>query len=193
MIDNNDSFVYNLASYFEKLGQDVQVENIDSININKINVNEFNGIIISPGPGIPEQATVSKKVIQLFGGCLPILGVCLGHQVIVHSFGGRVVKGARPMHGKVVGISNNGMRLFSGLPNVFKVTRYHSLVADKRRLPSDFIVDAMSDDNEIMAISHQKYPIYGVQFHPEALLTEYGYELLNNYLLICEEWRAKHV
>lgn len=189
MIDNNDSFVYNLVSYFEKLGQEVLVENIKSISIEKLDISGLGGIIISPGPGTPEQAAVSKKAIQLYGGRLPILGVCLGHQVIAHSFGGSVIKGKRPMHGKISKLSNNGLRLFKNLPDRFFVTRYHSLVVDMSKLPADFMIDATSADGEVMAISHQKQPVYGVQFHPEALLTEYGYEILNNFISICEKWR----
>lgn len=193
MIDNNDSFVYNLAAYFEKLGHDITVENINNMDADNLNFSNYNGIIISPGPGTPEQAVVSKAVVKSCAGKIPILGVCLGHQVIGHCFGATVKKGRRPMHGKVCTLFNEGKRLFNRLPSNFKVTRYHSLVIDQSTLPKEFIVDALTEDGEVMAISHIKYPLYGVQFHPEALLTEYGYDLLKNFNELCKRWEQSYV
>lgn len=192
MIDNNDSFVYNLAAYFEALGHEIIVENIENIDVNNLNIDNFNGIIISPGPGTPEQAIVSTAVLKSYIGKIPILGVCLGHQVIGYYFGATVKKGKRPMHGKVSILYNDGKGLFNRLPATFNVTRYHSLVIDKSTLPEEFIVDAVTEDQEIMAISHVKYPLYGVQFHPEALLSEYGYALLSNFNEICEMWERRN-
>lgn len=192
MIDNNDSFVYNLAAYFLKLGQDIIVENIDSAEITKINDKKYSGIIISPGPGTPQQAILSQKIIERYAGKIPILGVCLGHQVIGHCFGADVCKGKRPMHGKISVIQNRGERLFLNLPNSFKVTRYHSLIIDTKTLIPEFIIDAETEDGNIMAISHKKHPIYGLQFHPEALLTEYGYEIIENFIDICRDWENRN-
>ncbi|WP_312650068.1 anthranilate synthase component II [Aminipila sp.] len=192
MIDNNDSFVYNLAAYFEKLGQEIIVENVDSADIAKINDKKYSGLIISPGPGTPKQAIFSQKLIEVYTGKIPILGVCLGHQVIGHCFGADVCKGNRPMHGKISIIQNRGQRLFLNLPNSFNVTRYHSLIIDSKTLTPEFIIDAETEDGVIMAISHRKYPIYGLQFHPEALLTEYGYEIIENFIDICKAWEDRN-
>lgn len=188
MVDNNDSFVYNLAAYFEELGHDIVVENINNINYHDIDIKSLKGIIISPGPGTPEQALISKSIVKSFAGKIPILGVCLGHQVIGHCFGATVKKGRKPMHGKVCILHNEGKGLFKRLPSTFNITRYHSLVIDQSTLSKEFIVDAVTEDQEIMAISHVKYPLYGVQFHPEALLTDHGHDLLRNFNEICEIW-----
>ena len=149
------------------------------------------GIIISPGPGKPSEAHLSHALLDRFAGEIPILGVCLGHQVIVEKYDGRVEKGARPMHGKVTPIINTGEGIFRGLPEKFSVTRYHSLVA-KGELPSCLKVTARSEDGAVMAVEHTGFPVYGVQFHPEAVLSEYGHELLENFVKIAEEWREEH-
>ncbi|MDF2541723.1 MAG: anthranilate synthase subunit [Herbinix sp.] len=193
MIDNNDSFVYNLAAYFKELGQEIQVENIKDIRLNSFHINNLKGIIISPGPGTPEQAVISSDIVNNYAGKIPILGVCLGHQVIGHCFGATVKKGRRPMHGKISTLHHTEERLFHGLPSSFQVTRYHSLVIDQSTLSNEWIIDAVTDDEEIMAISHIKYPLYGVQFHPEALLTEYGHELLSNFIKLSEVWESGNV
>lgn len=192
MLDNYDSFVYNLSAYFQELGQEISVKRADRVDIKRIEEIKPEGIIISPGPGRPGNAKISREILQRFSGKIPILGVCLGHQVICECFGGRVEKGTRPMHGKVTGLMNTGRGLFVGLPQCFQVTRYHSLTAVKESLPDCLLVDACSVDGAVMAVRHQEMPVYGVQFHPEAVLTEYGHELLENFVRIAQEWRGSH-
>lgn len=189
LLDNYDSFVYNLYAYFQELGQEIIIKRSDEISLTEIENMNLEGIIISPGPGRPAEAELSLQVIEKFQGKVPILGVCLGHQAIGHYYGANVKKGNRPMHGKISLVENDGQNLFKGLPNQFKVTRYHSLTVRPEKIDHDFHINARSDDGAIMAISHKKYPIYGVQFHPEAVLTEYGHELLNNFVQICKNWR----
>lgn len=188
MIDNYDSFVYNLKAYFEELGREILVKRSDEITIEEIEKLNPEGIIISPGPKRPWDAALSMEAVKKYEGKVPILGVCLGHQIIGHLSGATVEKGARPMHGKVTAIKNRGTGLFYNLPEQFKVTRYHSLIVKGETLPSDYQVDAMSEDGVVMAISNEKKRIYGVQFHPEAVLTEYGHELLLNFCNICEAY-----
>lgn len=192
MLDNYDSFVYNLSAYFEELGQEILVRRADHVTLRQVEELEPSGIILSPGPGRPADAGRSIEILRRFYGEIPILGVCLGHQVICESFGGRVEKGKRPMHGKVTGIVTNGEGLFQGLPREFRVTRYHSLTAVERCLPSCLRVDARAEDGAVMAVSHREMPVFGVQFHPEAVLTEYGHELLRNFVKISEEWGKGH-
>lgn len=189
MIDNYDSFVFNLASYFEELGQQIIVKRNDKISVDEIADMDIKGIIISPGPKDPRFTGASEEIIRRYCGKIPILGVCLGHQTIGHCFGGSIVKGDRPMHGKVSLLHNTGTNLFKDIPSTIKVTRYHSLVIANNTLPKYFTIDATCDDNKtIMAISHKNKPIFGVQFHPEAILTEYGHKLLANYVDICDKW-----
>lgn len=193
MIDNYDSFVYNLYAYMTELGEEVLVVRNDKITLQKIesllSSGALLGIIISPGPKTPKDCGISCDVVEQFAGRVPILGVCLGHQIIGHVYGGTVQKGIRPMHGKVSPVNNNGTGLFKGLPPVYDVTRYHSLIVSDEGLPEVLKVDARTDDGVIMALSHRTKPVYGVQFHPEAVLTEYGHELLKNYIDICEMWK----
>ena len=209
MVDNYDSFVYNLAAYFRELGQEIRVVRKDRLALDELEMLEKNGvldgIIISPGPGSPEEGTVSLEAVRRMAGRVPILGVCLGHQIIGHVLGADVIHGKRPVHGKVTALYNNGTGIFQGLPESYRVTRYHSLVIDKSSLPENICVDAVSADGAVMAISctpagpekqRDKFPepsgmrpVYGVQFHPEAVLTEYGHELLGNYINICESWK----
>lgn len=188
MIDNYDSFVYNLAAYFEELGQQILVMRNDEVTIQHLIALNPCGIIISPGPKNPESAGLSNEIVKYFMNKIPILGVCLGHQVIGYSFGAKIVKGDCPMHGKVTSIHHKSSGLFQDLPDGFKVTRYHSLVVQPDSISNSFTVDAVSEDGAIMGISHKTAPIYGVQFHPEAVLTQYGHELLYNFIRICEEW-----
>lgn len=190
MIDNYDSFVYNLKAYFEELGADMRVVRNDALTLGDIRRMSPSGIVISPGPGTPEAAGLSCDIVREFSCDIPILGVCLGHQVIGSVFGAAVHKGKRPMHGKVTPVSHGKRGLFTGLPQDFLVTRYHSLVVDEETLPAVLQVDARTADGAVMGISHRTRPVYGVQFHPEAVLTEYGHELLDNYLKICREWRC---
>lgn len=193
MIDNRDSFVYNLSAYMEELGEEVRVVRCDKVNLEEFAALSPEGIVISPGPGTPGEAVVSAEALRRFAGQIPILGVCLGHQVIGETFGARVKKGARPMHGKVTDMFHDGKGVFAGLPLCYKVTRYHSLVVEEDSLPVCLKVTAKSVDGAVMGIRHRELPVYGVQFHPEAVLTEYGHELLKNFVEICREWGKKDV
>lgn len=190
MIDNYDSFVYNLAAYFQELGQEIRVVRNDRVSVEDLaEMKKLEGLVISPGPGRPEDGGVSQEAVRHFTGRIPILGVCLGHQIIGHAFGAGVVRGSRPMHGKVTRICHWGEGLFKGLPESYPVTRYHSLIVERSTVPGQLRVDALSEDGAVMALSHREYPLYGIQFHPEAVLTEYGHELLENFIRICREWR----
>lgn len=192
MLDNYDSFVYNLSAYFRELGQEILVRRADEITLSEIEAQRPEGIILSPGPGKPSDAVMSLQILEIFKTRTPILGVCLGHQAIGHYFGACVEKGETPMHGKLTDITHDGKGLFSGLPRTFRVTRYHSLVVSPKGIPGELNVDAWSLEGVIMGISHKSLPVYGVQFHPEAVLTEYGPELLNNFTKICRDWRSAH-
>lgn len=192
MLDNYDSFVYNLSAYFRELGQEILVRREKEITLSELEAMRPEGIILSPGPGKPSDAASSLRILERFKERIPILGVCLGHQAIGHYFGAQVKKGERPMHGKVTEIRHQGTGLFEGIPQKFRATRYHSLVVDGESLPEELSVEAVSGEGVIMGISHRVYPVYGVQFHPEAVLTEYGLELLDNFVKICGEWREVH-
>lgn len=184
MIDNYDSFTFNLVQYFQELGQSVLVKRHDEITITEIEALSPNHIVISPGPCSPNEAGISLEVVKAFAGKIPILGVCLGHQVIGQVFGSQVVRAAKVMHGKVSRISHTGNGLFKGLNDPLTVTRYHSLLIDK--VPEDFVLTAWvyNENNqlEVMAMEHNGLSIYGVQFHPESILTEQGHQLLQNFL-----------
>lgn len=192
MIDNYDSYVYNLVSYMRELNMELQVvrnDRIDWENLQtQIEKKEIQGIVLSPGPKHPKDFTYAKKMLYQFGSKIPILGVCLGHQMIADSFGAKVSRGPRPMHGKISPIEHTGRYLFQNLPTSFQVTRYHSLVVSKEAFPEELVIDAKSEDGMIMGIHHKNKPIFGIQFHPEAVLTQYGHELLENYKNICERW-----
>lgn len=192
MIDNYDSFVYNLARYMEELGQWVELVRNDRISVGQVEAmrlaGSLEGIIISPGPKSPADCGNCREIVRQMAGRVPILGVCLGHQIIGHVFGAKIMKGARPMHGKVTKIHTTESGLFEGLPGQYSVTRYHSLVVGEEAFPEELQVDARSEDGVIMALSHRHLPVYGVQFHPEAVLTEYGHELLDNFVKICRRW-----
>lgn len=193
MIDNYDSFVYNLKAYLDELNEDVKVIRNDKITIKQISeMKNLRGIIISPGPKSPKDSGICVEVVKKFSGKIPILGVCLGHQIIGYEFGAVIEKGQKPMHGKVTKIFHNKSNLFRNLENPYEVTRYHSLVINEDTLPEELVVDARSEDNAVMAVSHKKYPVYGVQFHPEAVMTQYGHELLQNFINLSEEWWKKH-
>lgn len=189
LLDNYDSFVYNLASYFLELNAVVIVKQPDEISIKEIEDLNVQGIVLSPGPGKPEDASFSLKVLAYFQDKIPILGVCLGHQVICHYFGSKVQKGIRPMHGKISSITHNKQGLFKTLKNPLNVTRYHSLCVFKKDLSLSLSLDATSEDGVVMATSHKEKPIYGLQFHPEALLTESGHDMLMNFIKICEQYQ----
>lgn len=182
MIDNYDSFTYNLVQYLGEMGQALRVFRNDKISLDAIAGLKPHSIIISPGPGFPKDAGISSSVVKEFSGKVPILGVCLGHQCIGEVFGGRVIKAARPMHGKTSMISHNGKEVFKGLPNPFAAIRYHSLIVERKTLPDCLEVTARTKDNEIMGLRHKKYPVWGVQFHPESILTFEGKKMLKNFL-----------
>ena len=187
MIDNYDSFVYNLKAYFQELGRDILVRRSDEITLADIQAMQPQGIILSPGPKRPRDAQLCVDTVKRFGGKIPLLGVCLGHQVLGHCAGATVEKGVRPMHGKVTRVHHNGTGLFAGLPREFDVTRYHSLVVRQETLPEDYQVDCVAEDGAVMGLSHRTLPLFGVQFHPEAVLTQYGHELLENFCRLAEE------
>lgn len=184
MIDNYDSFTFNLVQYFQQLGQEILVKRNDEITLEEIETLQPAYLVISPGPCTPNEAGISLAAIEHFAGKLPILGVCLGHQAIAQVFGAKVIRAQRVMHGKTSLINHSNTRLFSSLNSPLTVTRYHSLIVET--IPEDFILDAWFDDpvhgREIMAMSHKSLPILGVQFHPESVLTEQGLELLQNFL-----------
>ena len=182
MIDNYDSFTYNLVQYLAEIGQEVKVVRNDKISIEEINKLNPQYIVISPGPCTPNEAGISLELIETFKGKFPILGVCLGHQSIGQAFGGKIVHAKTIMHGKTSKISHNNKGVFRGIKNPFIATRYHSLVIDRESLPNCFDITAWTDDNEIMGIKHKELAIEGVQFHPESILSEHGHDLLKNFL-----------
>ena len=182
MIDNYDSFTYNLVQYLAEIGQEVKVVRNDKISIEEINKLNPQYIVISPGPCTPNEAGISLELIEAFKGKIPILGVCLGHQSIGQAFGGKIVHAQTIMHGKTSKISHNNKGVFRGIKNPFIATRYHSLVIEKQTLPNCFDITAWTDDNEIMGIKHKELAIEGVQFHPESILSEHGHDLLKNFL-----------
>ena len=186
LIDNYDSFTYNLADLVAETGRDVRVYRCDQISPAEIATLKPQGLIISPGPKRPEDAVHSLSIVHAFCRTLPILGVCLGMQVLAYAAGAVVTRGKRPMHGKVTAIHHRGRGLFRGLPETFQVTRYHSLVVSPEDLPDCLEIDACTDDQTIMALHHRDYPVYGIQFHPEAVLTEYGHQIIRNFMSICE-------
>lgn len=186
MIDNYDSFTFNIVQYFGQLGEDVQVHRNDRITIAQIEKLNPARIVVSPGPCSPEEAGISVSAIRHFAGKIPILGVCLGHQSIAAAFGGKVIRSISLMHGKTSPILHDGKGLFTDLPNPFQATRYHSLIVDRPTLPDCLEVTAWVENGEIMGIQHKQLPIWGVQFHPESILTEGGLDLLGNFLKISD-------
>ena len=182
LIDNYDSFTYNLVQYFGELGARIQVFRNDQVTLAEILTLHPTHLVISPGPGHPSQAGISPQVIRELGPHIPTLGVCLGHQCIGDVFGGRVVRAPRLMHGKTSPIHHQGDPLFRGVPSVFQATRYHSLIVDPDSLPAELEVIAHTAEGEIMALRHRTYPIVGVQFHPESILTPHGKQILHNFL-----------
>jgi anthranilate synthase component 2 len=182
MIDNYDSFTYNLVQYLGELGADVQVVRNDEVGVDEVARLRPEAIVISPGPCAPNEAGISLAVIERFGGTAPILGVCLGHQAIGQAYGGKVVHAKTLMHGKTSAIHHTGAGVFAGLPTPFTATRYHSLAVERASLPDCLEVTAWTDDGEIMGFRHRSLAVEGVQFHPEAILTEHGHALLKNFL-----------
>ncbi len=187
MIDNYDSFTYNLVQYFAELGEDVKVIRNDELSVAEIESLKPDRIVISPGPCTPCEAGVSVEVLKTLAGTVPMLGVCLGHQSIGQAFGGKVIRAGRIMHGKTSPIHHAGQGVFAGLPDGFEATRYHSLVVDKHALPDELEVTAWTTNEdgsveEIMGLRHRRYPIEGVQFHPESIMTQHGHAMLKNFL-----------
>ena len=182
MIDNYDSFTYNLVQYFGELRADLKVVRNDALSVEKIKKLRPKRIVISPGPGRPEDAGVSVEIIKELSPKIPILGVCLGHQAIGYAFGGKIVSAKKLMHGKTSPIYHNKNELFKSIPNPFEATRYHSLVIEKKTLPQCLELIAWTKDNEIMGLRHKTFPLWGVQFHPESILTKHGKDILRNFL-----------
>lgn len=181
MIDNYDSFTYNLVQYFGELGAEIRVFRNDEVTLDEIRALKPTHIVISPGPGNPDDGGISNEVLREFGPTTPILGVCLGHQCIGQVYGGKVNRAPRLMHGKTSSVYHNGKGLFDGVPSPFKATRYHSLIVEEP-LPEVLQVTAFTRDGEVMGLRHKKYPTVGVQFHPESILTEHGKRILQNFL-----------
>jgi len=190
MIDNYDSFTYNLVQYFMELGEEVEVYRNDKISLDQIAALEPAHLVVSPGPCTPAQAGISISAIQRFAGQIPILGICLGHQAITEAYGGEVVRAQRLMHGKTSPIEHDGRGLFLGLPNPFTATRYHSLLAQRESFPECLKVTAWTAEGEIMALEHAELPVWGVQFHPESILTIEGKRLLGNFLELSSKEKA---
>jgi len=184
MIDNYDSFTYNLVQYLGELGQNIKVFRNDEITLAEIERLKPDHIIISPGPGTPKEAGISIEAVKHFAGKIPILGVCLGHQSIGEAFGGKVVRGPILMHGKTSEIYHDGKTIFRGLPKPFTATRYHSLLVEKKSLPPVLEISAWTKKGEIMGLRHKKLKVEGVQFHPESILTQAGHQLLSNFLAL---------
>ncbi len=184
LLDNYDSFTYNLAQYLGQMGQQLDVRRNDEITLDEIEEMAPERIVISPGPCTPKEAGVSVPLIQRFAGKIPILGVCLGHQAIGAAFGGRVIRAPKLMHGKTSEIEHDGRTIFQGLPQSFIATRYHSLIVERKSLPRELEISAETEDGTIMGFRHRKLRVEGVQFHPESVLTGAGFDLLKNFLSI---------
>jgi anthranilate synthase/aminodeoxychorismate synthase-like glutamine amidotransferase len=184
VIDNFDSFTYNLVQYLGELGTELQVFRNNAISLAEIRQRSPDGIVISPGPGTPDDSGITLSVIKEFAGTFPILGVCLGHQAIGQAFGGRVIRAKKLMHGKTSQIFHEGTGIFAGLPSPFTATRYHSLIVDAESVPECLRVTAYTNDGVIMGLTHKELPVFGVQFHPESFLTTWGKPLLQNFLNI---------
>ncbi|HIB8936059.1 TPA: aminodeoxychorismate/anthranilate synthase component II [Neisseria meningitidis] len=192
-IDNYDSFTYNIVQYFAELGQEVAVRRNDDITLEEIEALNPQYLVIGPGPCSPKEAGISVAAMRYFAGRLPIMGVCLGHQTIGEAFGGRIVRAKTLMHGKVSPVSHSGKGMFKGLPNPVTCTRYHSLVIERGTLPECLEITAWTEDGEIMGVRHKEYAVEGVQFHPEALLTEYGHDMLNNFLIEFQNFKPQKI
>jgi len=186
LIDNYDSFVHNLARYFRRLGHETLVVRNDAITADEVLARHPAAIVLSPGPCTPRQAGCSLDVVRRAAGKVPVLGVCLGHQAIGAAFGAEIVRAPQPMHGRASQIWHRQTDLFAGLPSPLTVGRYHSLVVDEQTLPSELEITARSEDGAIMALAHRQWPLYGLQFHPESILTQGGYDVLTNFLQLAE-------
>ena len=186
VLDNYDSFTYNLVQFLGELGAEPVVRRNDQVTVEQIANGSYRGIVISPGPGEPKGAGVSLAVIRQLGARLPILGVCLGHQAIGEAFGGRIVRAPRPIHGKASSVQHDGRGIFAGVPNDLQVARYHSLIIERESCPAELEVTATTADGIIMGVLHRTFPIEGVQFHPESVLTSNGMQILSNFVKLCE-------
>jgi anthranilate synthase/aminodeoxychorismate synthase-like glutamine amidotransferase len=184
LLDNYDSFTYNLAQYLGQMGQELLIRRNDEITLDEIEARKPERIVISPGPCTPKEAGVSVPLIERFAGKIPILGVCLGHQSIGAAFGGRVIRAQKVMHGKTSQIHHDGETIFYGLPQDFQATRYHSLIVERKTLPRELEISAETSDGIIMGLRHRKLKVEGVQFHPESVLTDAGFRLLENFLTV---------
>ncbi|HOW96645.1 MAG TPA: aminodeoxychorismate/anthranilate synthase component II [Kiritimatiellia bacterium] len=184
VIDNYDSFTYNLVQYLGELGADVRVVRNDAATVDEVAAMGAERIVISPGPCTPKEAGISCAVIERLGGKAPLLGVCLGHQCIGHVYGGRVVRAGRLMHGKTSPIRHRGQGVLAGMPEPFEAIRYHSLLVERASLPADLEITAETDEGEIMGLQHRRLPVFGVQFHPESILTQNGMQILRNFLAV---------
>jgi anthranilate synthase/aminodeoxychorismate synthase-like glutamine amidotransferase len=184
LLDNYDSFTYNLAQYLGQMGQQLEVRRNDQITLDEVETLQPERIIVSPGPCTPKEAGISVPLIKRFAGKVPILGVCLGHQSIGAAFGGNVIRAPKLMHGKTSEIAHDGKTIFRGLPKPFTATRYHSLIVERKSLPADLEISAETDDGIIMGLRHKRHRVEGVQFHPESVLTTSGFDLLRNFLTV---------
>jgi anthranilate synthase/aminodeoxychorismate synthase-like glutamine amidotransferase len=195
VIDNYDSFTYNLVQYFGELGETLEVHRNDALTVDQVGNMAPDAIVVSPGPCSPREAGISVDVIRRYGGEIPLLGVCLGHQAIGEAYGGVVTRADRVMHGKMSRLVHDGTGLFAGIPSPFGVMRYHSLIVERATLPAELLVTAVAvdDANEIHALQHRTHPVWGVQFHPESILTEHGRDLLVNFLAMSRAFRAASV
>jgi anthranilate synthase component 2 len=191
LIDNYDSFTFNLFHYLGGLGADVVVHRNDKISTADVLALEPDGIVLSPGPCTPNEAGICLDLISKAASTIPILGVCLGHQAIGQAFGGKVVRAPVPVHGKLSGISHSNSGIFRGINGPFKATRYHSLVVDRASLPGELIANAETEDNLVMGMMHESLPVHGVQFHPESIASEHGHLMLNNFLELAASWNTR--
>lgn len=182
LIDNFDSFTYNLWHYLGELGAEVEVYRNDAISVAEVLAKKPQGVVISPGPCDPDRAGICLDLIRAAAGVLPLFGVCLGHQSIGQAFGGKVIRAPKPLHGKVSTLTHSGQGIFAGIPSPFQATRYHSLIVERETLPDCLTVTAQTDDGLIMGLEHRDFPIYGVQFHPESIASEHGHAILKNFL-----------
>jgi anthranilate synthase component 2 len=190
VIDNYDSFTWNLVHALGALGAEVDVHRNDAITVDEIETAKPDAIVISPGPGTPDESGISLEVVRRLGGTTPIFGVCLGNQTIGQVYGGRVVRGPEPVHGKLSQVMHEGKTVFRGINGPFEATRYHSLVVDRETVPGDLDVIAETRDGLIMALSHKSHPVHGVQFHPESIASEHGQTILKNFLDLAAQWNA---
>lgn len=182
IIDNYDSFTYNLVQYIGIINSDMTVVRNDKITLQDIEKMQPERIVISPGPGIPQQAGISVSLIREFYKSIPIFGICLGHQAIIEAFGGKIIRSDEIVHGKTSNINHVSSKIFNNIPDTFIATRYHSLIAERNSFPGDLKITAETENGVIMGIEHKKYPVFGVQFHPESIMTEYGKEMVSNFL-----------